>query len=99
MRAMTNLEPALPDPIFKPGKSQKPSIKYPEGRRAVVQLQAADYLAYEIRKLFADQIKTEPVRKVRLSFKALTSIPTARRLFTKQELESMCKELGIGRRD
>jgi hypothetical protein len=98
MRAMTGLSPAFPDPIFKPGKSQKPSLKYPVGRKAVLQLQAADYLAYEIRKLFADQVKVKPIRGVRLSFKALTPIPYARQLFTGKELRSMCAQLGVERR-
>jgi len=98
-RSMTGLIPAFPDPIFKPGKTQKPDRKYPEGRKAVVQLQAADYLAYEIRKLFADQIKVTPIRDVRLSFKALTSISTARTLFTDDELKAKCEKLKIDRRN
>jgi hypothetical protein len=96
---MTKLIPAFPYPIFKPGKSQKPSREYPDGRKAVLQLQAADYLAYEIRKLFADQVKIDPIRNVRLSFKALTPIPTVKQLFTGKELQSMCKELGVERRN
>lgn len=94
-RAMTDLCPAFPDPIFKPGKTQKPTPKYPEGRNAVLQLQAADYLAYEIRKLFADQIKAKPVRGVRLSFKALTPIHTAKNMLTDKSLRAMCEQLGI----
>jgi len=97
--AMTELTPAFPHPIFKPGKSQKPSLKHPDGRKAVLQLQAADYLAYEIRKLFADQVKVTPVRGVRLSFKALTPIPHAKQLFTGKQLGSMCERLGIERRN
>jgi hypothetical protein len=95
IRAMTKLTPAFPDPIFKPGKTSKSSPKYPEGRKAVLQLQAADYLAYEARKLFADQIKNEPVRGIRKSFKAIANIPTAWRLFTDKKLESMCIQLRI----
>lgn len=98
MKAMTQLRPAFPDPIFKPGKNQKPSQKYPDGRKAVLQLQAADYLAYEVRKLFADQIRVTPVRGVRLSFKALTSIPTAKKLFTADELKATCQRMKIDRR-
>lgn len=98
MRAMTRLIPSFPDPIFKPGKSQKPNNTYPDGRKAVLQLQAADYLAYECRKLFADQIKVDPVRGIRLSFKEIAKIPTAKKLFTNKELESLCEELKIKRR-
>lgn len=98
IRAMKKLKPAFPDPIFKPGKNWKPSPKYPDGRKAVVQLQAADYLAYEVRKIFTDQIKIAPVRGIRLSFKAIAKIPTARKLFTNKELESMCDQLQVQRR-
>ena len=98
VHAMTELRPAFPYPIFKPGKTHKPSRKYPDGRKAVVQLQAADYLAYEVRKLFADQIKVKPIRGVRLSFEALTPIPTAKQMFTDKELIAMCKRNRIDRR-
>ena len=97
-QGMTEVIPAFPYPIFKPGKSQKPSREYPDGRKAVLQLQSADYLAYEIRKLFADQVKVTPVRPVRLSFRALTPIPHAKQLFTGKQLQSMCEQLGVARR-
>jgi hypothetical protein len=98
IRAMTELRPAFPRPIFKAGKNSNPSSKYPEGRNASLQLQAADYLCYEVRKLFADQIKTTPVRGIRMSFKAVAKIPTSKKLFTNQELESLCMHLKIQKR-
>ena len=98
LRAMTGLGPSFPDPIFEPGKNWKPSQKYPDGRKAVVQLQAADYLAYEVRKFFNDQIKVKPIRDIRLSFEAITGIDMAKRLFTVKELESTCDDLQIQRR-
>jgi hypothetical protein len=97
-RAMTGLFPALPDPIFKPGKDEKPSPKCPDGIRGVVQLQAADYLAYEIRKIFADQIKTRTERAIRKSFTAITPIYTAKELLTEKALECFCERCKIKER-
>jgi len=99
MRAMTGLYPPLSDPIFKPAINEKPSLKFPDGRRAIVQLQAADYLAYEVRKMFADQIKIIPVRGIRLSFRALASIPTAKKLLTDKTLRMVCKDARIESRN
>lgn len=99
MRAMTQLSPSLPNPIFRPGKDQKPTKKCPDGKRAVVQLQSADYLVYEIHKMFADQVKEITSRDIRKSFKAIASIPTARESLTDVTLERFCVRSTIERRD
>lgn len=99
MRAMTQLRPLLPSPIFKPGKDQKPTKKCPDGKRAVVQLQSADYLVYEIHKMFTDQVKQVTGRAIRKSFTAIAGIPTAKESLTDTALECFCTRYRIERRD
>lgn len=98
-RAMTRLYPPLSAPIFKPAINEKPRPKFPDGRRAIVQLQAADFLAYEVRKLFADQVKIIPVRRIRQSFSALAKIPTAKKLLIDKTLRMVCKDARIESRN
>lgn len=99
IRAMTQLFPPLPNPIFKPGKNQKPTKTCPDGKRAVVQLQSADYLVYEVYKMFADQVKEISGREIRKSFKAIATIPTAKELLTDTALERFCIRSRIERRN
>jgi hypothetical protein len=54
LKSMRSITPHLRDPDFEPSADVEPCTQWPEGRNGVVQLQAADFLAYESRKGFAD---------------------------------------------
>jgi hypothetical protein len=64
IKAMTAVEPFFPVPEFKPGRDWKKSEKWPNGRVGMVQLQAADYLAYESRRAMDDRfLKRLPAKR------------------------------------
>lgn len=93
------LKPRLADSIFLPGKDQKPTKKCPNGRQGTVQLQAADYLAYEISKFTREHqnIKADP-SKFRASLGILPEKKVKRMFFTEQKMEILCSMIGIPRR-
>lgn len=93
------ITPRLAVPIFQPGRDQKPTRKSPNGRCGVVQLQAADYLAYEISKFARDHqaIKANP-SKFRASLGILPERIVKRMFFTSRKMGLMCNMLRIKRR-
>jgi hypothetical protein len=99
IRSMTLLVPNLPAPSFEPGKDWKPSPKWPHGRTGIVQLQSADYLAYEVRRLFADQLLRPTDREVRKSLQALKGPPFDRAMLTTERLELICHHAKIESRN
>ncbi len=84
------LPPFLPSPAFKPSRDEQPSKQWPEGRRAIVQLQAADYLAYEARKVAFNIVNGRP-RIARKSLQALTPVPLDRSTWDKPRLLRLCQ--------
>lgn len=98
--AMQEVPPCLSAPIFKPGRDQKPTNKWPNGKAGMVQLQAADYLAYELSKFARDlqAIKANPSR-FRASLGILPQGKVKRMFFTSTKFDIMCKMLKIKRRD
>jgi len=93
IRAMTELHPRFADPIFRPSRDMK------DGRKGIVQLQPADFLAYELRKWQAD-LTNEPTRPPRKSLRA------ALRVYNKDvammnaaQLRALCKEIPIAKRE
>lgn len=92
IKAMIELRPRFADPIFRPSRDTK------DGRKGIVQLQAADFLAYELGKWQSDLINA-PARPPRKSLRA------ALRVYVKDvammnapKLRALCKELHIPRR-
>jgi hypothetical protein len=82
----------LSAPIFKPSRDirdRKMGL-----RPGVVQLQAADYLAYEIRKYVHDH----PNRPARASLAALTGVEVDRRFLSYERLIKVCEDLKFKRR-
>jgi hypothetical protein len=74
VRGTTSILPHMPTPTFEAGKDWKPSRKWPQGRKGLVHLQAADYLAYENRKALTDRIN-KGIRPDRKSLKAIVAVP------------------------
>jgi hypothetical protein len=78
-------------PVFKPSRD----IKHPKTGdivRGIVQLQSADFAAYELRKVFKDDPKEEwPIWKYRKSLQALGQIPGYWGRFTESDLVQLCK--------
>jgi hypothetical protein len=93
------ITPRLPAPIFRPGRDQKPTKKAPTGKQGVVQLQAADYLAYEISKFTREHqaIKADP-SKFRASLGILPESKVKRMFFTGTKMSILCDMLKINRR-
>ena len=88
--AVEALPPYLPAPSFKPGRNIEPSNKWPQGRIGLVQLQAADYLAYEVRKIAYD-IVTNKRREPRKSLMALTRVAYDKSSWDTQRLIRLCQ--------
>jgi hypothetical protein len=97
--AMQRIPPFLPAPIFRPGRDQRPTRKCPGGKTGVVQLQAADYLAYEISKFTREHqnIKADP-SKFRASLGILPEKMVKRMFFTGTKMGIICDLIGIPRR-
>ena len=93
------INPRLRAPIFLPGRDQKPTKKSPTGKQGTVQLQAADYLAYEISKFTREHqnIKADP-SKFRASLGILPEKKVKKMFFTESKMEIMCNMIGIPRR-
>jgi hypothetical protein len=85
-----DMRPKFPDPIFRPGRDirdRKVGL-----RSGLVQLQAADFLAYEIRKFVADHPKMKlGERGPRASLGLLTAIKTDRRFYDYNRLMVLSK--------
>jgi hypothetical protein len=97
IRAVEALSPYLPSPSFKPGRDVEPCENWPEGRIGWVHLQAADYLAYEARKIAFNIVNGRP-RIPRKSLQALTKVPLERSSFDKPRLLRLCEGAGFERR-
>ena len=93
------INPRLPTPIFPPSRDQKPTKKFPTGKQGTVQLQAADYLAYEISKFTREHqnIKADPSR-FRASLGILPEKKVKKMFFTESKMDIMCNMVGIHRR-
>ena len=90
---VNNWSPKLPLPIFKPSRDMN-------GQNGVVQLQAADYLAYEIRKFSVDRPKYRTgERNVRKSLQALTSVDVQHTYLTYENLVKLCEVKRVKRRE
>ena len=86
--AVTASPPFLPAPSFKPGRDETPTKNWPHGRVGLVQLQAADYLAYEIRKVVFNAKKG--IRIPRKSLDSLTKVPLDKLTFSTKRLLTFC---------
>ncbi len=92
-----DIPPKLPAPFFRPSRDiqdRKTGL-----RRGVVQLQAADYLAYEIRKYILDHPKYRSgERQPRGSLGALTGVEVDRRFLRASEIVRLCEAWKLKRR-
>jgi hypothetical protein len=91
------LPPFLPAPIFKPGRDEKPSKNWPKGKKGVVQLQAADYIAYEARKVAFNLVKGRP-KVARKSLQALTPVDLDKSGWDKARLLRLCQLANLEKR-
>lgn len=86
-----------PTPIFRPGRdidSRKSGL-----RHGFVQLQAADYLAYEIRKFVSDHSKYKTMERApRASLGALTGVEIDKYFMGYERLVRMSQQLRLKRR-
>jgi hypothetical protein len=100
LRAMNACLPCRETPSFKPSRDFKPSDRWPDGRVGIVPLQAADFLAYESRKLLVDREKLKNgSRKFRKSLLALSkNVPLSLCLLTPDAIDKICSESHIERR-
>jgi hypothetical protein len=93
--AMENVRPFMSIPSFEPSRDVKPSVKHPQGKKGMVQLQASDYLAYEVCKLFRDMTRKLEPRK---SFMLLPISWQNVKNFHSRRLEFLCKKWKIPKR-
>jgi hypothetical protein len=81
-----------PMPIFRPSRD---IIKKGKTIKGIVPLQAADFAAYEVRKVFKDDpTESWPIDRYRKSLQALSDIPTDIDdwgIFRRKELLDLCK--------
>ena len=100
IRSMTAYRPYRASPSFKPSRDSKPSDRWPEGRTGIIPLQAADFLAYESRKLLVDREKLKygqsKFRKSILALFKKTSLSLT--LITPDVIDRLCLDWGIERR-
>jgi hypothetical protein len=76
-------------PIFEPSVDQ--TTRKGEFRKGVVQLQAADFAAYELRKAIKDDPNDEwPMHRYRKSLQALANIPAWWGKYSELDLITMC---------
>jgi hypothetical protein len=68
--AMQKFEPFLPIPSFEADHDWKPSPQWPDGRKGLVHLQAADFLAYEFSKTITDRLQ----KRIPIGRKSLVSL-------------------------
>jgi uncharacterized protein DUF3800 len=87
-----NWTPKLPLPIFKPSRDM-------DGQRGFIQLQAADFLAYEARKFTVDYPKYQTKqRSIRKSLYALAEIETHHTVISYESLIHLCKLQSVKRK-
>jgi hypothetical protein len=91
------LPPFLPAPSLKPSRDEKPSRNWPQGTKGFVQLQAADYLAYEARKVAFNIVSGRP-RIARKSLQVLTHVDLDRSSWDKPRLLRLCHGANFERR-
>src|SRR6185369_10427269 len=97
--AIQALPPFLPAPAFKPSRDVAPSRKWPQGKSGWVQLQAADYIAYEARKFVVDhELIKKGLRGARKSLGALTKVPLGISSWGEQRLMRVCEMANFGKR-
>jgi hypothetical protein len=89
-----------PSPYFSPSSDVQKNGRVVKG---IVQLQAADFAAYELRKVFKDDpTEAWPLEKYRKSLRMLASIgasdPNAWSRFREEELVVLCKDRNVGLR-
>lgn len=97
VKAVEALPPYLPTPAFHPSRDEQPTKNRPYARRGLVQLQAADYLAYEVRKVVYNVVHNKS-RIPRKSLQALTGIELDRSSWTKERLLKICEGGNFERR-
>jgi hypothetical protein len=74
------------EPIFRPSRPTD------DGRPHVVQLQAADFLAYEVRKVQKDDPdETRAIEKHRISLRKLIWVPSDWAIYSEQNLIESCE--------
>jgi hypothetical protein len=89
-----------PSPYFSPSRDIQKNGRVVKG---IVQLQASDFAAYELRKVFKDDpTEAWPLEKYRKSLRMLASIgasdPNAWSKFREKELVALCKNKKVGLR-
>jgi hypothetical protein len=80
-----------PSPIFRPSRDR---VK--DGRlvRGIVPLQAADFAAYELRKIYKDDpTESWPLEKYRKSIRALAAVDSEWNRYTEQDLITLCEKI------
>jgi len=95
--AVEALPPCYPAPSFKPGRDMSPSKKWPNGRIGLIQLQAADYLAYEARKVAFNSMQRKPL-VARKSLQALTKLDLHKSAWDKPRLMRLCQGANFKKR-
>ena len=92
-------EEGFPNPVFFPSRDQK---RKNHSVRGVIQLQAADFAAYELRKMFKDDPNEEwPLERYRKSLLALNRVPTDSEdwgSYTEANMVRLCRNKNIPRR-
>jgi hypothetical protein len=100
IHSMTACLPCRRLPSFEPSRNFISTNQWPNGRIGVIPLQAADFLAYESRKLLIDRekLKIDP-SKFRKSLLALSrNVPLTLCLITPDVIDRICVESHIERR-
>jgi hypothetical protein len=93
LNLVREVTPTLPLPIFKPSRD----TKY---ERAWVPLQAANYLAYEMRKYVKDHLRYKRGERFpRASLGALTATDVHRRFWNLERLRALCNRMGAQKKD
>ena len=81
------------EPIFRRPLPKKDGLPY------AVQLQAADFLAYEVRKVEKDDpSETRAVEDHRISLRKLIWVESDWGIYTERTLAETCENIGIGKR-
>jgi hypothetical protein len=95
---VASAEPKLPTPVFEASRDVPHRKK--GTRRGVVQLQAADFLAWEVRKYAIDHALIRGgVRSPRFTLRMFAERRPETCFFTEEKLVRLCARLGIKRRE
>ena len=84
----------LPEPIFRPSRKLETNPDWVPA----VQLQACDFVAWEMRTEGNRRTGLEKGKKLRKSFEALNSIPHDWMHYRRGDIENLCRSAGIARR-